>query len=178
MARIVETEAYLAEGDPGCHAARGRTERNAPMFGEPGTLYVYLIYGVHLCMNIVTAPEGKPEAILLRAAEPLAGIELMRRRRGREPLQDLCSGPAKLTEAFGVTPGHNCTSVTCEGEAHAHGDLFVVDPGDGPDEILVTTRIGLGEDAGADLMLRYLEPDSPWVSAPPKTDEPANYEKR
>lgn len=170
VARLVETEAYLAEGDPGCHAARGRTERNSPMFGPPGTIYVYLIYGMHLCMNLVTQPEGTPEAVLLRAAQPLAGIDAMRERRGRPALKDLCSGPAKLVQAFGVTLQENGREIT---RAHgAPGDLFTAAAPDPPDSVAVTTRIGLGEGCGEDLMLRYLIPGSPWISRPPKPAAP------
>lgn len=176
VGRLVETEAYLAEGDPGCHAARGETERNSPMFGPPGTIYVYLIYGMHLCMNLVTQPEGTPEAVLLRAAEPLAGIEAMRERRGRHALKDLCSGPAKLCEAFGVTLSHNGGEITCA--RGGPGDLFVAAAPDPPNEVAVTTRIGLGEGCGEDLMLRYLIPNSPWLSRPPKPDAPVKIEER
>lgn len=171
VGRLVETEAYLAEGDPGCHAARGRTERNAPMFGPPGTLYVYLIYGMHLCMNLVTQPKGTPEAVLLRAAEPLLGIEAMRRQRGRDALKDLCSGPAKLCEAFGVTLEDDGGEITS-------GELFVAEAPDPPGEVAVTTRIGLGEGCGEDLLLRYLIPDSPWLSRQPKPDAPVKIEER
>lgn len=171
VARLVETEAYLSEGDAGCHAARGRTDRNAPMFGPPGTIYVYLIYGMHLCMNLVTQPKGTAEAVLLRAAEPIAGIDAMRQRRGRSALKDLCSGPAKLCEAFGVTLEHNGGDIT-------RGRLFAAPAPDPPDEIAVTTRIGLGEGCGEDLMLRYLIPESPWLSRPPKPDAPVKLEER
>ncbi|MGD9497229.1 MAG: DNA-3-methyladenine glycosylase [Armatimonadota bacterium] len=171
VGRIVETEAYLAEGDSGCHAARGRTERNSPMFGPPGTLYVYLIYGMHLCMNLVTAPVGVPEAVLLRAAEPLAGIAQMMRRRGGRGLKDLCSGPAKLTQAFGVTAEDNRVDIT-------RGNLFVAKAPQPPEQILVTTRIGLGKGCGEELMLRYLVAHDPWVSRPPKAGAPARREKR
>lgn len=157
VARLVETEAYLAEGDPGCHAARGRTERNSPMFGPPGTAYVYLIYGIHLCMNLVTQPEGIAEAVLLRAAEPLVGIEAMRERRGRDALKDLCSGPAKLAQALGVTLEDNRGDIT-------RGGLFVAPAPEPPNEVAVTTRIGIGEGCGEDLLLRYLIPESPWLS--------------
>lgn len=169
--RIVETEAYLAAGDAGCHAARGRTQRNDPMFGPPGTVYVYLIYGMHLCMNLVTAPEGVPEAVLLRAAEPLAGIEQMRRQRGRERRKDLCSGPAKLVEALGVSLEHNRGDIT-------RGPLFVAPAPDPPGEIVVTTRIGLGVGCGEELMLRCLVADDAWVSRSPGADAPARREKR
>lgn len=171
VGRVVETEAYLAEGDPGCHAARGRTARNEPMFGPPGTIYVYRIYGMHLCMNLVTQPEGTPEAVLLRAAEPLAGIEAMRRRRGRTALEELCSGPAKLVQAFGVGLEHNRGTIT-------RGPLFVAAAPEPPGEVIVTTRVGLGAGCGEELMLRYLIADDPWVSRPPRAGASAPREKR
>lgn len=171
VARIVETEAYLAEDDPGCHAARGRTERNSVMFGPPGSLYVYLIYGMHLCMNLVTQPEGVPEAVLLRAAEPLAGIGAMRARRGRHALKDLCSGPAKLAQAFGVTLADNSGDIT-------RGDFFVAPAADPPGRIAITTRVGLGEGCGEELLLRSMIADSPWISRPPRPDAPVIVEER
>ena len=158
--RIVETEAYLATGDPGCHAARGRTERNSPMFEAPGTIYAYLIYGMHWCMNLVTAPEGVPEAVLIRALEPLTGIDLMRRRRGRERLEELTSGPAKLTQALGVSGSHNRGDITA-------GPLFVGEDWAAPAGVVTTTRIGLAEGSGGDLPLRFFIADCPWVSRPP-----------
>jgi DNA-3-methyladenine glycosylase len=171
VARLVETEAYLSEDDPGCHAAHGMTARNAPMFGPPATLYVYLIYGMHLCVNVVTQPEGVAEAVLLRAAEPLEGIEAMRRRRGRRALKDLCSGPAKLAEAFGVTLEDNGREVTGSG-------LFIARGPEPPEKVAVTTRVGLGEGCGQELMLRFLIADSPWLSRPPKADAPVKIEGR
>src|SRR5262245_60557157 len=97
---IVEAEAYIGESDPACHAAPGPTKRNAPLYGPPGRAYVYLNYGIHYLVNAVTEGEGSPAAILLRALEPLEGIDLMRRRRGRRDTASLCRGPGNLTVAL------------------------------------------------------------------------------
>lgn len=98
---IVETEAYDVT-DPACHAFVGLTERTQTLFGPPGRAYVYLSYGIHSLLNAVAEPEGDAAAVLIRALEPTDGVELMRERRGRDRLEDLCSGPGKLTEALGV----------------------------------------------------------------------------
>ena len=98
---IVETESYERD-DPACHAYVGRTARNEVLFGPPGRAYVYLSYGVHGLLNAVAEPDGDAAAVLIRALEPTTGVDAMRRRRGRERSEELCSGPGKLTEALGV----------------------------------------------------------------------------
>lgn len=109
---IVETEAYAAQGDPASHSYNGRTERNAAMFGRPGTLYVYRSYGIHWCANIVCGQEGEGTAVLLRALEPRSGLrEMYDRRPAARRDQDLCSGPGKLCVAFGIDDSANGTDV-------------------------------------------------------------------
>ena len=105
---IVEVEAYIGESDPACHAAPGPTTRNQPLYGPPGYAYVYLNYGIHWLVNAVTEAKGSPAAVLIRALEPLDGIETMRRRRKRRvPAHDLCRGPGNLTVAMGITSAQN-----------------------------------------------------------------------
>ena len=107
---IVETESYDRD-DPACHAYVGRTARNEVLFGPPGRAYVYLSYGIHSLLNAVAEPDDEAAAVLIRALEPTAGVEAMRRRRLREDPEELCSGPGKLTEALGVGLGHNGASL-------------------------------------------------------------------
>ncbi len=116
---IVEAEAYIGEDDPACHAAPGLTRRNAPLYGPPGHAYVYLTYGIHCLVNVVTEAEGLPAAVLIRALEPLDGIDVMRRRRARSAKgraarvdrelanHDLCRGPGNLTMAMGISLAEN-----------------------------------------------------------------------
>jgi DNA-3-methyladenine glycosylase len=104
--RIVEVEAYTSD-DPASHCYNGRTRRNAVMFGPPGRLYVYFTYGMHYCVNISTGADGDGQGVLLRAVEPIAGIELVRARRGRRPERALTDGPAKLAQAFALDLSHN-----------------------------------------------------------------------
>ncbi|MCS7273666.1 MAG: DNA-3-methyladenine glycosylase [Fimbriimonadales bacterium] len=108
--RIVEAEAYTQD-DPASHSYRGKTERNAAMFGPPGTAYVYLIYGVHECFNAVCQPEGIGEAVLIRALEPMVGLEQMYQRRGQVHWTQLCRGPGNLTRALGITRAMNGESL-------------------------------------------------------------------
>src|SRR5438445_891737 len=111
--RIVETEAYLGGDDLAAHSARGITNRTRVIFGPPGHAYVYFIYGMYECLNLVCEPEGQPGCVLIRALEPVAGIEIMRqhRPRARSP-RDLASGPGKLTLALGITRADNGADVT------------------------------------------------------------------
>ena len=134
--RIVETEAYLCD-DPACHASRGMTKRNEVMFGAPGHAYVYFTYGMHFCMNAVTQPEGIAEAVLVRALQPLEGIDLMRGFRGVQEVKNLCSGPGKLTQALGLNRAHNGVDLV-------ESCLIVAGGEDIADEDVVqTTRIGI-----------------------------------
>jgi DNA-3-methyladenine glycosylase len=110
---IVETEAYLGGDDLAAHSARGLTARTRVIFGPPGHAYVYLIYGMYECLNLVTEPDGQPGCVLIRALQPLAGIDLMRQRRpAARRLEDLASGPGKLTLAMAITRAHNGADVT------------------------------------------------------------------
>ena len=157
--RIVEVEAYLGDGcDAGSHTWRGRTARNAVMFGPPGRLYVYRSMGIHVCMNVVCEPEGVGAAVLLRAVEPLRGLETMRSlRRGRDG-HELTNGPGKLTQAFGI-------DLSANGRSGLRGDLRLAAAG--PE--LLTLRRGprIGLSRGIDLPYRFFVDGSPWVTRSP-----------
>jgi DNA-3-methyladenine glycosylase len=147
---IVETEAYIGESDPACHAAPGPTPRNAPLYGPPGRAYVYLNYGIHRLVNAVTEPAGSPAAVLIRALEPLEGLDLMRRRRSfprtagsSDPAdRDLCRGPGNLTKALGIDLSRNCADLTAAPE-RAGGWLVIEDRGIQPGAVDWTPRIGI-----------------------------------
>lgn len=170
---IVETEAYLGVPDRAAHSYGGRrTPRTEPMFGPPGTAYVYFTYGMHHCMNVAAAPEGDPVAVLLRALEPQEGLETMARHRGAgagargrgaiRP-QDLCSGPGKLCQALAVDRSFSGVDLTASGELFLEAGV-----GSAPPERLVNTpRIGVGY-AGewAAAPLRWYLAGSPHVSRP------------
>ena len=156
---IVETEAY-DQTDPACHAFGGRTARNHALFGPPGRAYVYLSYGIHSLLNAVAEPEGSAAAVLIRALEPTAGIALMRERRGREELHELCSGPGKLTEALGVGLELN------EAPLDAPPFRVLAPPGGAAaPEVLAGPRIGITK--AIEHPWRYCAAGSPHVSRPP-----------
>ena len=154
---IVETEAYLGGDDLAAHSARGITDRTRVIFGPPGHAYVYFIYGMYECLNLVAEPVGRPGCVLIRALQPVAGIELMQRRRpvARKPEQ-LTNGPGKLTLAMAITRLHNGADVT--------RGLLVVREASTPAhfEILTTPRIGITK--CVDLPLRFLIAGNPFVS--------------
>jgi DNA-3-methyladenine glycosylase len=162
-ARIVEVEAYRGADDPGSHAYRRKTARNATMFGPPGRLYVYLSYGNHWCMNAVCGPGDQPHAVLLRAAAPLAGIDAMRERRvAARRDRDLCAGPGRLGQAFGVDR-------SADGSDLVRGTFRIIDDGVAPPaRPRITRRIGLGVDKGEDLPLRFYVPGDENVSSGPR----------
>jgi DNA-3-methyladenine glycosylase len=153
---IVETEAYLQD-DPACHAYRRKTDRNAPMFGAAGTIYVYQIYGMHFCVNIATNQENIGEAVLIRALEPTQGIELMQQRRQSHLLKNLCSGPGKLVQAMGIHKGMNHWVINEEALSLENPKTEIL-----PTDIFITTRIGLT--VGTELQYRFYLKNSPFVS--------------
>ncbi|MGH7657217.1 MAG: DNA-3-methyladenine glycosylase [Gemmatimonadales bacterium] len=157
--RIVETEAYLGGEDPASHAfGFRRTDRNRGLFGPHGTWYVYRSYGIHWCANLVCAPRPAGGAVLLRALEPIEGIEVMRERRGGRADRELCAGPGRLCQALGITraldeaPMASSEVVVLRGEAVPRS------------RIAATPRIGITKAAG--LELRYTVSGSRWLSAP------------
>jgi len=157
--RIVEVEAYCGPIDAGAHTYRGRTDRNATMFGPAGLLYVYFTYGLHWCANVVCGGEGEGVAVLVRALAPLEGIDAMRAARGPAARRDrdLCSGPAKLTQALGLHGAHDGVDLL------AGGPVQLVDDGTPPPAAAVqTTRVGLS--AGSEHPWRWYVPGDPNVS--------------
>ncbi len=152
--RIVETEGYVARIDPAAHAYRSRTRRNEPMWGPPGHAYVYFTYGMHYCFNVVTEPEGMAAAVLVRALQPLEGLDLKIRRAGVEKPRLLCSGPGRLCQAMGID-----TRLT---GAPLQGPELRLVPGERPSDIVSTTRIGIRQ--GQDLPWRYYPAGNPWIS--------------
>ena len=156
-ARLVEVEAY-EQGDPASHSYKGRpTARTEVMFGPPGRLYVYFTYGQHFCSNVVTAPDGVGSAVLLRAAEPLQGLEVMTANRGMDDARSLCSGPARLTQALGIGRADNGTDLV------KNPSLFLLSgtPLE-PHAIARSTRVGVN--VGGERPWRFFEGGSSFVS--------------
>ncbi len=137
---IVETEAYIGEDDPACHAAPGPTRRNAPLYGRPGYAYVYLNYGIHYLVNAVTEAEGRPAAVLIRALAPVDGVALMRKRRAPAGRyiddDDLCRGPGNLTRALGITLTDNLLDLVSS-------RLVIEDRGHAPGAVTWGPRVGI-----------------------------------
>jgi DNA-3-methyladenine glycosylase len=154
---IVEVEAYVGENDPACHAAVGRTERNAVMYGPPGHAYVYFTYGMHHCFNVVAGRNGEPEAVLVRALEPAFGLARMRRHRGSGIRElDLARGPARLCQALGLDRRANGKSLVSRG-------LFIARGRPGPRILGVSARVGIR--TGLDKPWRFYDAESPFVSS-------------
>lgn len=154
---IVETEAYSQE-DAASHSCRGATERTKIMFGPGGYAYVYFTYGMHYCFNVVSGPAGHGQAVLIRALEPLEGIEIMRRRRSKKLKKDLCSGPAKLVQAMGITKADY-------GKPLFEGELLIKKSFDlhvSPDMIVSGPRIGVSQ--AVDTPWRFWIKDNPFIS--------------
>ena len=157
--RIVETEAYVGPEDPACHAHDWhRSARNEVMYGRPGLLYVYFTYGMHWCANIVTERDGFPAAVLLRGAEPVEGVEVMRRRRRGVPDEEIASGPAKLAQALGITGALNGHLVT-------RPPLWV-QPGEPVPPQRRASSLRVGVRRGAEHPLRFFERGNRHVSRP------------
>lgn len=157
--RIVEVEAYCGAIDPAAHTYRGKTPRNAVMFGPPGHMYVYFTYGMHWCCNTVCGDDGEGAGVLIRALEPLVGIERMREARPRARKdRELCSGPARLTQALGITGAQNGIDLVGAREGYT-----VLDDGmPAPENVPGSARIGIRE--GTDLLWRWYIAGNPHVS--------------
>lgn len=153
---IVETEAYLGSKDAAAHSYKGMTERNRSMFSEGGIAYVYFTYGNHYCMNAVVGKSGTAHGVLIRAIEPVNGINNMIKNRGTDNIYNLCSGPGKLTEAFEIGPKQNGIQLNSN-------ELFIAEPFEKrKHSVIRTKRIGITKNA--DKLYRFIDPDSPFVS--------------
>ncbi|MDQ3608101.1 MAG: DNA-3-methyladenine glycosylase [Actinomycetota bacterium] len=161
---VVETEAYH-EREPACHAHLGRTARTHVLFGPPGKAYVYRSYGIHALLNVVVEPPDVGAAVLIRALEPIDGLEAMRARRGCEGIEALCSGPGKLTQALGIGLGRNGTDLR-------DGPVVLLAPEGSPPALVTSPRVGITR--AADLPWRFCARSSRYVSKPwpPGLDAP------
>ena len=159
--RIVEVEAYIGEDDQACHARFGRTERNAPMYGESGYAYVYFIYGMHHCFNVVVEQKGYPAAVLVRALDSLEGVAVMRARRGGVPDVRLTSGPARLCQALDIDRRFSGVDLCA-----SNAQLFLEEGAVVPDDAVETgPRIGVrGDERSLNAPWRFYVRDSRYVS--------------
>lgn len=157
--RIVEVEAYIGEDDPACHAAPGLTKRNAIMYGPAGYAYIYFIYGMYNCLNVVTERLSFPAAVLIRAAEPDEGVEPMVRRSGRLPRRKILSGPGRLCRAFGLTTRQSGTDLCGK-------SLWLEDHGHAAVKVVATPRIGIRK--GVEHCWRFCDETSLALSVPLK----------
>ena len=163
---IVETEAYCGRFDAACHSYKGKTERTRVLFGEKGFAYIYLIYGMYHCFNITSGPAGEPEAVLIRALEPVEGISLMAERRGLERVSALCNGPGKLSMAMDIHRGLYGVDLLL-----GRGGLYL-EAGPPPEEITASKRINIGyAGEAADYLWRFSVTGSPFVSVKPKVEK-------
>ena len=156
--KIIETEAYLSEDDPACHSSRGITRRNANMFGPPGKAYIYFIYGKYFCFNVVTGAEGTGEAVLVRAVEPIVGLDIMKQRRGNNRGRyHLSSGPGKLCQAFAIDK-------SLDGHDLQKKPLYLAENSNADDRmrIIATPRIGIS--AAQNKLLRFIVSGSKYLS--------------
>jgi DNA-3-methyladenine glycosylase len=156
--RVVEVESYHQE-EPACHAYAGLTERTRVLFGPPGNAYVYRSYGIHALLNAVAEPDGVGAAALIRALEPVHGLDLMRERRGLERVEELCSGPGKLTQALGIGLDLNGTSLL-------DGPIEVLPPAAEAPPVRVVTGTRIGITKAVELPWRFCDPSSRCVSRP------------
>lgn len=154
---IVEVEAYDGEGDPASHARFGRTERNAIMYDTCGCAYVYLAYGKNLLLNVTAEPPGKPAAVLIRAVEPILGLEQMKKMRGVSRIAELTNGPGRVTQAFGITLSHHGKDLT-KGE-----ELYIAHPVERR-SFVVKSSPRIGVSAGLDRRWRFFVANSMFVS--------------
>lgn len=159
IGKIVETEAYIGQDDPACHAAKGRTPRTELMFGEPGYAYIYFIYGMYYCLNAVTEQPEFPAAVLIRAVEPLEGLQTMRSNRNRRTMADLTNGPGKLCQAMMIGKHQNGIDLCQSGELY-----IAAAPAVPTADILATRRIGIR--VGTEKAWRFCLSGNRFVSHP------------
>lgn len=157
-ARIIETEAYMGQGDKAAHASKGKTERTAVLFEDGGRAYIYLIYGMYCCLNISANVKDVPDCVLIRALEPLDGVQAMCKSRKTDKIKNLCSGPGKLCQALQLTKSDNATFLT-------GNSIWIEDDGFKVPAISASKRINIDyAEEAIDFLWRFYIPDSPYLS--------------